>query len=107
MCIASILSTIYPEPSPDQIFNICLNFSYDVPKSNLWFVTITASELIYIVSTSYLLITLFHLFKVIVADKTYLKPLFPSNKSENRSIVLLFAKNNDSDKLFVSVTSTL
>ena len=107
MCIASILSTIHPEPLPEQIFDICFNFSYDVSKLNLRFVTVTASELICIVSTSYLLITLFHLFKVFVADKTYLKPLFSSNKSENRPIILLLAKNNESDKLFVPVTSTL
>ena len=37
----------------------------------------------------------------------YLKPLFSSNKSENKSIILYFAKNNESGKLFVSVTSTL
>ena len=46
ICIYSILSTIHPEPSPDQIFNICFNFSYVVPKLNLWFVTVTTSELI-------------------------------------------------------------
>ena len=77
--------SIYPEPSPDKIFNICFNFSYDVPKLNLWFVTVIASELRYIVLISYLLIALFHLFKVIIADKTYLKPLFSCNKSENKS----------------------
>ena len=37
----------------------------------------------------------------------YLKPLFSSNKSENKSKILLFAKNNESAKLFASVTSTL
>ena len=60
-----------------------------------------------IISISYLLIILFHLFRVIVATKTYLKPLFSSNKSENKSIIQIFAKNNESAKLFVSVTSTL
>ena len=42
----SILSTIHPESSPHQIFNIFLNFSYDIPKLNLLFVTVTASDLI-------------------------------------------------------------
>ena len=37
----------------------------------------------------------------------YLKPLFSSNKSENKSIIRYFAENNESGKLFVSVTSTL
>ena len=37
----------------------------------------------------------------------YLKPLFSSNKSENKSIILLFAKNNESLKLTLSTTSTL
>ena len=56
---------------------------------------------------SYLLIALFHLFKVIISGKTNLKPLFSSDKSENKSIILLFGKNNESAKLFVSVTSML
>ena len=59
------------------------------------------------VSISYLLIALLHLFKVIVADKTYLKPIFYCNKSLNKSIVLLFANNNKSLKLILSVTSSL
>ena len=42
----SILSTTHPEPLPDQIFNIFFNFSYDVLKLNLWFVTVTGSDLI-------------------------------------------------------------
>ena len=58
-------------------------------------------------SISYLLIALLHLFKVIIADKTYLKPLFSGNKSENKSIILLFTKNNESLKLSMSATSTL
>ena len=37
----------------------------------------------------------------------YLKPLFSSNKSENKSIILLFAENNESLKLSLSVSSTL
>ena len=61
----------------------------------------------YIVSISYLLIALFHLFKVIVANKLYLKPLFSSNESLNKLVILLFAKNNESLKLILSVTSTL
>ena len=69
--------------------------------------TVTAYKLIQIVSISNLSIALFHLFKVIVADKTHLKPLFSCHKSENKSITLLFAKNNESAKLFLSVTSTL
>ena len=105
--MSSILSTIHVEPSQDKIFNICFNFSYDVLQFNLWFVTVTASELIQIVSISCLLIALFHLFKVIVSGKTYLKPFFYSNKSENKLIILLFSKINQSAKLFVSVTSTL
>ena len=56
---------------------------------------------------SYLLIALFHLFKVIVADKTYLKPLSSFNKSENKSIILLSTKNNKSAQLSLSVPSTL
>ena len=55
---------------------------------------------------SNLVIALFHLFKVIVANKLYLKP-FCSNKSLNKLIILLFAKNNESAKLILSVTSTL
>ena len=58
-------------------------------------------------SISYLLIALLHLFKVIIADKTYLKPLFFCNKPENKSIILLFTKNNESLKLSMSATSTL
>ena len=42
----SILSTIHPEPWQVQISNIFFDFSYDVLKLNLWFVTVTASELI-------------------------------------------------------------
>ena len=56
---------------------------------------------------SNLVIVLFHLFKVIVANKLYLKPLFCSNRSLNKLIILLFAKNNESAKLILSVTSTL
>ena len=52
------------------------------------------------------LVSLFHLFKVTVTDKMYLKPLFSSNKSLNKSIILLFAKNNESLKLILSTTST-
>ena len=37
----------------------------------------------------------------------YLKPVFSFNKSENRSKILLFAKNNESFKLSLSGTSTL
>ena len=35
----------------------------------------------------------------------YLKPLFSSNKSLNKSIILLSAKNNESLKLILSTTS--
>ena len=67
--IFSILSTIHPEPCPAQIFNTFFNFSYDILKLNLWFVTVTGLDLIEIVSMSNLLISLFHLFKVIIANK--------------------------------------
>ena len=36
----------------------------------------------------------------------YLKPLLSFNKSENKSIILIFAKNNDSAKLILSTTPT-
>ena len=52
------------------------------------------------------LVSLFDLFKVIVTDKMYLKPLFSSNKSLNKSIILLFAKNNESLRLISSAIST-
>ena len=107
ICISSILSTIHPESWPVQISNLCFNSSYALFKLNIWFVTVIASDLRYIVSISYLLIALFHLFKELVANKLYLKPLFPSNKSLNKSIILFFAKNNESLKLVLSVTSTL
>ena len=45
-------------------------------------------------------------FKVTVTDKTYLKPLFSSNKSLKKLIILLFAKNKESSKLVLSITST-
>ena len=38
--------TIHPEPCLAQIFNIFFNFSYDVLKLNLSFVTVTGSDLI-------------------------------------------------------------
>ena len=41
----SILSTIHPEPLTDQIFNIFFNFWYDVLNLNLWFLTVTGSDL--------------------------------------------------------------
>ena len=107
MFIASILSTIHPEPWPNQISNTLFSFSYDVFRLNLWFITVLASELTGVVSISYLLIGLFHLFKVIVANKTYLKLIFSCNKSLNKSTVLLFAKNNESLKLSLSAPSTL
>ena len=44
---------------------------------------------------------------MIVANKLYLKPLFSSNESLNKLVILLFAKNNESLKLILSVTSTL
>ena len=46
ICISSILSTIHPEPFPGQIFNTFFNFSYDVPRLNILFVTVIASDLI-------------------------------------------------------------
>ena len=49
----------------------------------------------------------FHLFKVISVKKLYLKPLFSLNKSLNKSLILLFAKNNESSKLILSLISTL
>ena len=98
---------MYPEPRPVQISNLCFISSYVLFKLNLWFVTVIASDLVYIVSISYLLIALFHLFKVIIANKLYLKPLFSCNKSLNKSMILPFAKNNESLKLILSVTSTL
>ena len=104
--IFSILSTIHPEPCPAQIFNIFFNFLYDVLKLNLWSVTVTGSDLIQIVSISNLLIALLHRFKVITANKTYLKPLFSCSKSRNKLIILLFAKNNESAKLILSTNST-
>ena len=48
-----------------------------------------------------------YIFKVIVVDKTYLKPLFSCNKSLNKSIMLLFSKKNESLKPIPSATSTL
>ena len=67
--ICSILSTIHPEPGPAQVFNIFFNFLYDILKLNLWFVTVTGSDLIKIVSMLNLLVSLFHLFKVIIDNK--------------------------------------
>ena len=55
---------------------------------------------------SYLLVALFHLFKVIDVAKLYLKPLFSLNKSQNKSLILLFAENNESSKFLLSITST-
>ena len=45
-------------------------------------------------------------FKVTVTDKTYWKPLFSSNKSLKKLIILLFVKNEESSKLVLSITST-
>ena len=97
--ICSILSIIYPEPRPAQISNLCFSSSYALFKLNLWFVTIIALVLICIASIWYLLIALFHLFKVIIATELYLKPLLSRNKSLNKLLILLFAKNNESSKL--------
>ena len=44
---------------------------------------------------------------MIVVDKTYLKPIPSYSKSLNQLIILLFAKNSESLKLFLSATSTL
>ena len=101
------MSIIHAEPKPVQISNIFFIISYDASKLNLWFITVTAFDLIKIVSISYLLLPLLHLFKVISATKVYLKPLFSLNKSLNKSLILYFAKNKDSFKLLLSVTSTL
>ena len=56
---------------------------------------------------SYELVALFHLFKVISVNKLYLKPLFSLNKSLNKSLILLFAKNKESSIIILSVISTL
>ena len=104
--ISSISSIIHPEPRPVQIYNLCFDSSYVLFKLNLWFVTVIALVLICIVSISYLLIALLDLFKVIIATKLYLKPLFSRNKSLNKLLILLFAKNNESSKLVLSITST-
>ena len=105
--ISSILSIIHPEPRPVQISNLCFNSSYALFKWNLWFVAAIALDLIFTVSILNLLIALFHLFKVTTIYKLYLKPLFSLNKSLNKSLMLLFAKNNESSKLILSVISTL
>ena len=55
---------------------------------------------------SYLLIALFHLFKVIIANELYLKALFSLNKSLNKLLMLLFPKTNELSKLLLSITST-
>ena len=55
---------------------------------------------------SYELVALFHLFKVISVNKLYLKPLFSLNKSLNKSLILLLAKNKESSMLILSVIST-
>ena len=105
--ISSVLSIIHPELRSVQIYNF--NSSYALFKSNLWFVTVIALVLICIVSISYLLIVLFHLFKGIIATKLYLKylkPLFSVNKSLNKLLILLFPKNSESFKLILSTTST-
>ena len=104
--ISSILSIIHPEPKPVQISNLCFNSLYALFKLNLWFVTVIALVLIWIVSISYVLVALFHLFKVIIATRLYLKPLFSLNKSLNKSLILLFAKNKELSKLLLSMTST-
>ena len=104
--ISSILSIIHPKPRPAQISNLCFNSSYAISKLNLWFVTVIALVLIYIASISYLLVALFRLFKVIIATKLYLKSLFSGNKSLNKLLILLFAKNNESSKLVLSISST-
>ena len=104
--ISSILSIIHPEPRPVQISNLCFNSSYALFKLNLWFVTVIALVLIYYVSVLYLLIPLFHLFKVTITTKLYLKPLFSFNKSVNKLLILLFAKKNQSSTLVLSITST-
>ena len=101
--ISSVLSIIHPELRSVQIYNF--NSSDALFKSNLWFVTVIALVLICIVSISYLLIALFHLFKVIIATKLYLKPLFSCNKSLNKLLILLFAKNNESSRLVLSISS--
>ena len=105
--ISSILSIIHPEHWQVQISNLCFNSSYALFNLNLWFVTVIALVLILAVSISNLLIALFHLFKVTTIYKLYLKPLFSLNKSLNKSLMLLFAKNNESSKLILSVISTL
>ena len=104
--ISSILSIIHPEPRPVQISNLCFNSSYALFKLNLWFVTVIALALICFVSILYLLIALFHLFKVIITIKLYLIPLFSFNKSVNKLLILLFAKKNQSATLVLSITST-
>ena len=104
--ISSILSIIHPEPKPVQISNLCFNSLYALFKLNLWFITVIALALIFTVSISNLLIALFHLFKVTTIYKLYLKPLFSLNKSLNKSLILLFAKNKELSKLLLSMTST-
>ena len=86
--IPSILSNIHLEPRPVQISNLFLNSSYALFKLNLWFATVIALVLICFVSISNLLIALFHLFKVIITAKLYLKPLFCLNKSPNKLLIL-------------------
>ena len=103
--ISSILSIINPEPRPVQISNLCFNSSYAIFKLNLWFVTVIGLVLICIISTSYLLIALFHLFKGIIATKLYLKTLFSLNSSLNKLLILLFPKNSESFKLMLSINS--
>ena len=104
--IPSILSIIHPEPRLVQVSILCFNSSYALFKLNLWFITVIALALIFTVSISNLLIALFHLFKVTTIYKLYLKPLFSRNKSLNKSLILLFAKNNESSMLVLSKTST-
>ena len=104
--ISSILPIIHPEPRPAQISSLCFNSAYALFKLNLWFDTVIALVLICIVSISYLLIALFHLFKVVIATKLYLKPLFSLNKSLNNLLILPSAKNNESSKFLLSITST-
>ena len=103
--ISSIFSIIHPEPRPVQISKLCFN-SYSLFKLNLWFVTVIALALIFAVSISNLLIALFHLFIVPTMYKLYLKPVLSRNKSLNESLTFLFAKNNESSKLMLSVIST-
>ena len=105
--ISSILFFMHLESRPVQIYSC--NSSYALFKLNLWFITIIALVLICIVSISYLLIALFHLFKGITATKLclkYLKPLFSLNKSRKTLLILHFPKNSESFKLMLSISST-